>query len=285
MPAQEMSNIQEYTTKHIIYDEDYFASYHVTGVLSNTSNGIIYRAERLSDGKNVVIKQVAKKTIKYFYQIHGQPCPAEFVYHFTASAGIGTDFVVKPIEWLEGDDSYILVMEHETQMMDLFEATQKMGYFNESDAKSILKQVYQGTTHCLSVGILHRDIKDENVLVNIQTREVRLIDFGCAAETLGDDSDEYVKFCGTAEYYPPEYYNSHKYYSKSLCVWQLGCLLYILLTGAIPFEKENIPKCIRTRKYERHLSAKALDAIDEMLNPDESERIKLEHVLDLPFFN
>ena len=63
-------------------------------------------------------------------------------------------------------------MEHETQMMDLFEATQKMGYFNESDAKSILKQVYQGTTHCLSVGILHRDIKDENVLVNIQTREV-----------------------------------------------------------------------------------------------------------------
>ena len=106
MPAQEMSNIHnvqhEYTTKHIIYDEDYFASYHVTGVLSNTSNGIIYRAERLSDGKNVVIKQVAKKTIKYFYQIHGQPCPAEFVYHFTASAGIGTDFVVKPIEWLEG---------------------------------------------------------------------------------------------------------------------------------------------------------------------------------------
>ena len=110
MPAQEMSNIhnvQEYTTKHIIYDEDYFASYHVTGVLSNTSNGIIYRAERLSDGKNVVIKQVAKKTIKYFYQIHGQPCPAEFVYHFTASAGIGTDFVVKPIEWLEGKYSYI----------------------------------------------------------------------------------------------------------------------------------------------------------------------------------
>ena len=105
MPAQEMSNIQEYTTKHIIYDEDYFASYSVTGVLSNTSNGIIYRAERLSDGKNVVIKQVAKKTIKYFYQIHGQPCPAEFVYHFTASAGIGTDFVVKPIEWLEGTSS------------------------------------------------------------------------------------------------------------------------------------------------------------------------------------
>ena len=113
MPAQEMPNIQEYTTKHIIYDEDYFASYHVTGVLSNTSNGIIYRAERLSDGKNVVIKQVAKKTIKYFYQIHGQPCPAEFVYHFTASAGIGTDFVVKPIEWLEG--MYRFVSEFQTK--------------------------------------------------------------------------------------------------------------------------------------------------------------------------
>ena len=114
--------------------------------------------------------------------------------------------------------------------------------------------------------------------------QIRLIDFGCATEALGDESEEYLKFCGTAEYFPPEYYNKGKYYAKSLCVWQLGCLLYILLTGAIPFEKEFIPMAKRQRKYERHLSPKALEAIDELLNPDETRRIKFEEILDLPFF-
>ena len=114
--------------------------------------------------------------------------------------------------------------------------------------------------------------------------QIRLIDFGCATEALGDESEEYLKFCGTAEYFPPEYYNNGKYYAKSLCVWQLGCLLYILLTGAIPFEKEFIPMAKRQRKYERHLSPKALEAIDELLNPDETRRIKFEEILDLPFF-
>ena len=112
-----------------------------------------------------------------------------------------------------------------------------------------------------------------------------MIDFGCATETMVDDSEEYLKFCGTAEYFPPEYYINHKYFAKPLCVWQLGCLLYILLTGAIPFEKDQIASCQRTRKYEKHLSQKALEAIDEMLNPDERERIKLEDILELPFFN
>ena len=57
-------------------------------------------------------------------------------------------------------------------MLDLFEATQKVGYFHEANAAQIIRQVYYGIQHCLSVGILHRDIKDENVLVNIDTNEV-----------------------------------------------------------------------------------------------------------------
>ena len=87
----------------ILYDAEFFMSYEVSGIISNTNNGIIYQAVAKSDRRNVVIKQINKKMLKYFYQIHGQPCPAEFVYHFTASAGEGSDYMVKPIEWLEGN--------------------------------------------------------------------------------------------------------------------------------------------------------------------------------------
>ena len=63
-------------------------------------------------------------------------------------------------------------MEHGTGMIDLFEATQVKGQFSEQSAAVILRQVYQATTHCLSVGVLHRDIKDENVLIDLRTLEV-----------------------------------------------------------------------------------------------------------------
>lgn len=93
---------EQSTENHILYDAEFFMSYEVSGIISNTNNGIIYRAVSKNDGRNVVIKQINKKMLKYFYQIHGQPCPAEFVYHFTASAGEGGQYMVKPIEWLEG---------------------------------------------------------------------------------------------------------------------------------------------------------------------------------------
>ena len=97
----------------IIYDAAFFVSYHVTGVISNTANGIIYRAKRVTDQLPVVIKQIAKKSIKYYYQIHGQPCPAEFVYHFTASAGPGSSHIVRPIEWIEGNwNNYCLIHKY-----------------------------------------------------------------------------------------------------------------------------------------------------------------------------
>ena len=101
---------EQSTENHILYDADFFMSYEVSGIISNTNNGIIYRAVSKNDGRNVVIKQINKKMLKYFYQIHGQPCPAEFVYHFTASAGEGGRYMVKPIEWLEGTFLYISVL-------------------------------------------------------------------------------------------------------------------------------------------------------------------------------
>ena len=71
-----------------------------------------------------------------------------------------------------GDESYIMVMERRRHMIDLFEASQKYGIFCESFCRSVLRQVIKATQHCIKVGILHRDIKDENVLVDLKTGEV-----------------------------------------------------------------------------------------------------------------
>ena len=85
------------------YDDDIFGAFEVTKVISNTQNGIIYESKRRTNDSQLVIKQIAKKSVRNFYLIHGQPCPAEFVYHFTASAKEkAAKSIVTPHEWIEG---------------------------------------------------------------------------------------------------------------------------------------------------------------------------------------
>ena len=88
-------------------------------------------------------------------------------------------------------------------------------------------------------GIFHRDIKDENILINTQTLEVKLIDFGCATEA--DQNSTFKIASGTPEFFPPEVFTKNEYKAEPSTSWALGTLLYVIVIGDIPFEKsENI---------------------------------------------
>ena len=88
-------------------------------------------------------------------------------------------------------------------------------------------------------GIFHRDIKDENILINTHTLEVKLIDFGCATDFEPDKV--YTVASGTPEFFPPETYTKTQYRAEPATVWAIGTLLYVIVMGDIPFQKtENI---------------------------------------------
>lgn len=84
-------------------------------------------------------------------------------------------------------------------------------------------------------GIFHRDIKDENILVNTQTLEVKVIDFGCATEF--ETEKTYSTASGTPEFFPPETFTKNQYRAGPATVWALGTLLYVIVMGDIPFEE------------------------------------------------
>ena len=86
-------------------------------------------------------------------------------------------------------------------------------------------------------GIFHRDIKDENILINTETLDVKLIDFGCSISC--HSADIFKIACGTPEFFAPEFYSCNKYSSESATCWSLGCLLFILIVGHIPFDNKN----------------------------------------------
>ena len=85
--------------------------------------------------------------------------------------------------------------------------------------------------------VLHRDLKDENILISTKSLEVKIIDFGCATEW--DENRIYTSLSGTPEFFPPEIFKNQNYLAEKSTVWSLGTLLYILVTGDVPFDSEK----------------------------------------------
>jgi serine/threonine protein kinase len=99
---------------------------------------------------------------------------------------------------------------------------------NEKQARFIFGQVVAAMRYLNSLGLIHGDIKDENILID-DNLKIRFIDFGSVAS---NDPKVKTPFMGTLDYASPETLLGH-YNKLPGEVWALGCLLYILLTGNV----------------------------------------------------
>lgn len=101
-----------------------------------------------------------------------------------------------------------------------------------------------------SEDIIHRDIKLENILIDLQSKKIKIIDFGYSIKF--DVNFKPQVSCGTPSYMAPELIKK-MYYDHSVDVWAAGILLYKLVTGAFPFRgssEKDLYKKITLGKYE-----------------------------------
>jgi len=251
-------------------------AYKVGNVLGRGGFGTVYSGVRIIDGAPVAIKHVAKNKVTEWTTFVGRKVPMELKLLHSVQ---NVDGVIKLLDFYERSDSFIYVMERPSDCKDMFDFITEKKYLSESLARTFFRQIVETVLACHSKGVIHRDIKDENILVDMVTGKLKLIDFGSGALM---KEEAFTDFDGTRVYAPPEWLLSGHYHGAPATVWSLGVLLFDMVCGDIPWEKDT-QICTSPLLFTRKLSPECRDLITQCLTRHVPDRMNINNILQHPW--
>jgi len=160
--------------------------------------------------------------------------------------------------------SYYITMEY-VRGEDLKRLIRKVGQFSAGKTISIAKQVCDGLAEAHRLGVVHRDVKAKNIMVD-EEGNARIMDFGIARSVTGKGITGAGVMIGTPEYMSPEQVEGKAVDQRS-DIYSLGVILYEMVTGRIPFEGDTPLSIAVKHKTEAPQEPRELNAqIPEDLN-------------------
>lgn len=192
------------------------------------------------------------------------------------------DNLTKLITYWEDSIYYYLVFADTDYDSDLFDYIDKNpnGLMPEMEAKTIFKEILDAVQTLHHINIVHRDIKDENVLINYKTKEIQLIDFGSSA--FYEKDKKLTNFVGSFLFAAPEIIKGMSYEGPPQDIWSLGILLYTMIYKATPFN--DYYEILRNKmKFPPGISKECEELILWMTDRDISKRPTIDDVLNHPW--
>jgi serine/threonine protein kinase len=144
--------------------------------------------------------------------------------------------IIRLLEVFESPKHFLMVMEY-AGGGDLLQFVKQRKRLEELDAKYIFKQIVYGLGHCHCRSVLHRDIKLDNILMDLEG-SIKICDFGVSR--IINKGQLIQEQCGTPAYLAPEIIADEGYEGFYVDIWSLGVLLYAMLQGTVPFKASNL---------------------------------------------
>jgi uncharacterized protein YndB with AHSA1/START domain/tRNA A-37 threonylcarbamoyl transferase component Bud32 len=206
----------------------------VIEVLGHGGMGVVYKGRQPFLDRHVAIKLIRPDFGD------DEDAQRRFVHEARALAKLTHPYIVSVFDCGKAGDLYYLVMEYVagTSLRRLI--AEKA--VSERDVLDFLPQIGEALQHAHENGIVHRDVKPENILVD-QRKRVRLVDFGLARwlERAGQRGPDESRVAGTWGYMAPEQLSTPESVDHRADIFSTGVVCYEMLTGEIPRDERQPP--------------------------------------------
>jgi len=254
-------------TRHTSFDQ----TYNIAGDKGVGGYSFVKEAIDKTTGRSVIVKFINKNMVKAGED--GLPSEIDVLLKVKHSN------IVEIKEVFESEDYFIYVMDKFGKGTDLFDFLQDHDKLSEPEARYIFRQVLSAVVHLASQNVVHGDIKDENIIIDQETQQIKLIDFG--SNKRFSQGEDFLDYQGTKHMACPEVINRQPFNPLRQEIWSLGVLLYILLTGEIPFEtEEDILMGTLPEELRNQLSDECRDLLCMMLETNPRYQASLDDIVN-----
>ena len=289
--------ILKYYKKNKKYPNTNLSFYKYGRLIGQGAFGKVNLGLNVLTGRVVAIKSFNKKNFDV-----NSDFIKKIIYETNLMKKLNHKNVTKILEMFE-DDKYILIIMEYINGGNLFSFVKKRRKLSEKISKFLFKQIISGLQHIHSHNIVHRDVKLENILIDLNNT-IKICDFGIG-RVLSNPNELLYDQCGTPMYMAPEILFSSKekgYKGFPIDIWSAGIALYIMLSGTLPFSVKKEDSLLdidnknkiknmalkqsimfsEPKKIEK-ISPKAKDLLHGLLNKDPNKRLTIEQILNHPW--
>ena len=272
--------IKEYYLLNDNYPKSQVSFYKYGRLIGKGAFGKVNLGLHILTGRIVAIKSFNLKKLK------NERAKAKIYHEINLMKNLRHSSVVKLLDTFE-TKNYILIVMENISGGDLLSFVKKRTKLNEKICKFIFKQLLQAIKYIHSNNIIHRDIKLDNVLIDLNNN-IKLCDFGVGK--MIHEGEVLTDQCGTPAYIAPEILQNKGYEGPPVDIWSSGVVLYAMLSGTVPFKSNNLndlQNMIMSGNFQElpELSKESNDLLHKLLNINPKKRITIDEALNHPWFN